>query len=98
MYHLFDYFQVNKEDFDLNISSDVSAKTVDNFDVRFNCLLVELLEKIKDYSKERNKLGSLISRLVSIAYIFGCFYMNFITQLVTRSWCMLNIFQSDLSN
>lgn len=49
--------------------SDDMAKTVTNFDTNFNRMLVELLEKIKQYAKHHSKLLSLVSRLVNSSYI-----------------------------
>ncbi|OON19272.1 Spc97 / Spc98 family protein [Opisthorchis viverrini] len=39
------------------------AQSIVDFDHKFNGLLVEFVDKLKHYSKERNKLSSLVSRL-----------------------------------
>ncbi|CAL8083795.1 unnamed protein product [Calicophoron daubneyi] len=55
--------KVTREDFNQIGSSEAFGQTVINFDRKFNSLLVDFLEKIRQYSKERNKLSSLVSRL-----------------------------------
>ncbi|CAH8634198.1 unnamed protein product [Schistosoma guineensis] len=67
--------KVTREEFGRMSLSDDMAKTVTNFDTNFNRMLVELLEKIKQYAKHHSKLLSLVSRLD-----FNEFYTEFAMQ------------------
>ncbi|KAA3673795.1 gamma-tubulin complex component 2 [Paragonimus westermani] len=55
--------KVTRDDFNQFGASEAFAQSVIDFDRKFNSLLVEFVEKLKHYAKERNKLSSLVSRL-----------------------------------
>ncbi|KAH8865512.1 Gamma-tubulin complex component 2 [Schistosoma japonicum] len=64
--------KITIEEFGRTGLSNDMTKTVANFDANFNRMLVELLEKIKQYAKHQSKLLSLVSRLD-----FNDFYTQF---------------------
>ncbi|THD20079.1 Gamma-tubulin complex component [Fasciola hepatica] len=55
--------KVTREDYGRLSSTEAFAQKVIDFDQKFNGLLVEFIDKIRLYSKEREKLSSLVSRL-----------------------------------
>ncbi|CAH8642508.1 unnamed protein product [Schistosoma margrebowiei] len=67
--------KVTREEFGRMSLSDDMAKTVTNFDTDFSRMLVELLEKVKQYAKHHSRLLSLVSRLD-----FNKFYTEFAMQ------------------
>ncbi|KAF8568825.1 hypothetical protein P879_06867 [Paragonimus westermani] len=77
--------KVTRDDFNQFGASEAFAQSVIDFDRKFNSLLVEFVEKLKHYAKERNKLSSLVSRLD-----FNDFY--------STTFLADNTHTSDLSN
>ncbi|VDP91111.1 unnamed protein product [Echinostoma caproni] len=55
--------KVTREDYGRLSSTEAFAQKVIDFDQKFNGLLVEFIDKIRHYSKEREELTSLVSRL-----------------------------------
>ncbi|CAH8872819.1 unnamed protein product [Trichobilharzia szidati] len=75
--------KVTREEFGRMSLSDDFAKTIANFDINFNRLLVELLEEIKKYTHYPSKLSGLVSRLV----ISSCLFIAAPTQYILFFFC-----------